>query len=238
MPLKIASGPVSLQREAVGLHLVDRVVGEVLAQTRPVVVGEGLLEVGGVLHEAREIVHGAELAAAPACRKPSRRPLSAAAATSDRERLPSEKGSPMDCDLKLSGGHVIDGSGSAGAARRRRGHAATASPPSAISPASPPPAPSTARGKTVTPGFIDIHSHSDWLVPGADHGAPGRAVRAPGHDDARRRQLRLQPGADHRPQSRRRARREPADRRRRRSTCAGTSMGEFLDGARAAAACR
>ena len=26
-------------------------------------------------------------------------------------------------------------------------------------------------GKTITPGFIDIHSHSDWLVPGADHGA-------------------------------------------------------------------
>ncbi len=27
------------------------------------------------------------------------------------------------------------------------------------------------RGKTMTPGFIDIHSHADWLVPGADHGS-------------------------------------------------------------------
>jgi N-acyl-D-aspartate/D-glutamate deacylase len=26
-------------------------------------------------------------------------------------------------------------------------------------------------GKTVVPGFIDIHSHSDWLLPGKDHGA-------------------------------------------------------------------
>lgn len=27
------------------------------------------------------------------------------------------------------------------------------------------------QGCTVTPGFIDIHSHTDWLLPGADHGA-------------------------------------------------------------------
>ncbi len=75
----------------------------------------------------------------------------------------------MDCDLKLSGGNVIDGSG--GPARR----ADVAVIGDRITAVGDLGAVAAARtidcgGKTITPGFIDIHSHSDWLVPGADHG--------------------------------------------------------------------
>jgi len=75
----------------------------------------------------------------------------------------------MDCDLKLSGGAVIDGSG---APARRADVAIHRDRITAVGDL---PDLAAARtidctGKTVTPGFIDIHSHSDWLVPGADHG--------------------------------------------------------------------
>jgi N-acyl-D-aspartate/D-glutamate deacylase len=76
----------------------------------------------------------------------------------------------MDCDLKLSGGSVIDGSGSPA---RRVDVALTGDRITAVGDLSGLAAARTVdcTGKTVTPGFIDIHSHSDWLVPGGNHGA-------------------------------------------------------------------
>jgi N-acyl-D-aspartate/D-glutamate deacylase len=76
----------------------------------------------------------------------------------------------MDCDLKLSGGTVIDGSGAPG---RRADVALGAGRIRAVGDLAGLAAARTidCTGKTITPGFIDIHSHSDWLVPGADHGA-------------------------------------------------------------------
>jgi N-acyl-D-aspartate/D-glutamate deacylase len=76
----------------------------------------------------------------------------------------------MECDLKLAGGEVIDGSG---AAARRADVAVTGERIAAVGDLAAVTAPRVidCRGKTITPGFIDIHSHSDWLVPGADHGA-------------------------------------------------------------------
>jgi N-acyl-D-aspartate/D-glutamate deacylase len=75
----------------------------------------------------------------------------------------------MECDLKLAGGSVIDGSGSAA---RRADVAVTGDRITAVGDLAGLAAARTVdcNGKTVTPGFIDIHSHSDWLVPGADHG--------------------------------------------------------------------
>ena len=75
----------------------------------------------------------------------------------------------MDCDLKLSGGSVIDGSGGPA---RRADVAVTGDRIIAVGDLASVAAARTVdcTGKTVTPGFIDIHSHSDWLVPGADHG--------------------------------------------------------------------
>lgn len=75
----------------------------------------------------------------------------------------------MGCDLKLSGGRVIDGSGKpalradvavSGGVITDVGDLAGLEAAATID----------CHGKTITPGFIDIHSHSDWLVPGADHG--------------------------------------------------------------------
>ena len=76
----------------------------------------------------------------------------------------------MDCDLKLSGGNVIDGSGTAA---RRADVAVSGDRITAVGDLGGLAAARTidCTGKTVTPGFIDIHSHSDWLVPGADHGS-------------------------------------------------------------------
>ncbi len=74
----------------------------------------------------------------------------------------------MDCDLKLQGGRVIDGSG-APAARadvaiadgviKAVGDLRDLESAQVID----------CSGKTITPGFIDIHSHSDWLFPDAGH---------------------------------------------------------------------
>ncbi len=76
----------------------------------------------------------------------------------------------MDCDLKLTGGDVIDGSGSPA---RRADVALRGDRITAVGDLTGLAAARTidCAGKTITPGFIDIHSHSDWLVPGADHGS-------------------------------------------------------------------
>jgi N-acyl-D-amino-acid deacylase len=76
----------------------------------------------------------------------------------------------MGCDLKLCGGQVIDGTGDAAA------RADVAVEDGVIAAMGDLPGLEAAEtidcaGKTITPGFIDIHSHSDWLLPGADHGA-------------------------------------------------------------------
>ncbi len=74
----------------------------------------------------------------------------------------------MACDLKLSGGGVIDGTG---APAFRADVAITRDRISAIGELSALEASETidCTGKTVTPGFIDIHSHADWLVPWSNH---------------------------------------------------------------------
>ncbi len=76
----------------------------------------------------------------------------------------------MHADLKLGGGQVLDGSG-APAARAdvavTRGRISAVGDLSSIEAAQV----IDCTGKTITPGFIDIHSHSDWLLPGEDHGA-------------------------------------------------------------------
>jgi N-acyl-D-aspartate/D-glutamate deacylase len=75
----------------------------------------------------------------------------------------------MQCDLKLSGGHVIDGTGAGafladvaitGDRIAEVGDLAALEAKRTLD----------CTGRTVAPGFIDIHSHADWLVPAADHG--------------------------------------------------------------------
>jgi N-acyl-D-aspartate/D-glutamate deacylase len=75
----------------------------------------------------------------------------------------------MECDVKLQGGQVIDGTGAAavqadvgvGGAEIVAVGDLRAMPAARVVDCS---------GKVITPGFIDIHSHSDWLLPGVDHG--------------------------------------------------------------------
>lgn len=76
----------------------------------------------------------------------------------------------MTSDLILKGGVVVDGSGSAAF---RADVAVSKGTITAIGDLSGSVAATTidCTGKTITPGFIDIHSHSDWLLPGNDHGA-------------------------------------------------------------------
>ena len=76
----------------------------------------------------------------------------------------------MNAELKLIGGQVLDGSG---APAVRADVAVSGGTITAIGDLSQLEAAEVldCAGKTITPGFIDIHSHSDWLLPGADHGA-------------------------------------------------------------------
>ncbi len=76
----------------------------------------------------------------------------------------------MRCDLLLEGGLLIDGSG---APARRADVAVTGGEISAVGELDDLEASRSldVSGQVVAPGFIDIHSHSDWLVPGKDSGA-------------------------------------------------------------------
>lgn len=75
----------------------------------------------------------------------------------------------MTCDCKLSGGLVVDGTGSPA---RRADVAIRDGSIVAVGDLAQMEAQQTidCSDRTVTPGFIDIHSHSDFLVPGADAG--------------------------------------------------------------------
>ena len=75
----------------------------------------------------------------------------------------------MRCDVKLKGGHVVDGTGApatladvaiAGGMIAAVGDLDGLAAGAVID----------CTAKTIAPGFIDIHSHADWIVPRADHG--------------------------------------------------------------------
>jgi N-acyl-D-aspartate/D-glutamate deacylase len=76
----------------------------------------------------------------------------------------------MACDLLLKGGWVVEGDGRPAV---RGDVAIEGGVIAAIGDLGEMEARQTldCTGKTITPGFIDIHSHSDWLLPGGDHGA-------------------------------------------------------------------
>ena len=76
----------------------------------------------------------------------------------------------MEYDLLLKGGTIIDGTGApavAGAVGISRGRIAAVGDLSEATAATV----IDCTGKTVAPGFIDMHSHSDWVIPQPDHGA-------------------------------------------------------------------
>ena len=66
-------------------------------------------------------------------------------------------------DIKITGGQVIDGTG---APARRADVGLTGDRVTRVGDLSTEPAGRTidAAGRTVTPGFIDMHSHSDWRL--------------------------------------------------------------------------
>ena len=76
---------------------------------------------------------------------------------------------PVDYDLVIRGGMVFDGNGNPGVVADVGINGDRIVTIGDID------GPGTrtidASGLYVTPGFIDIHSHADWLVPGADHGS-------------------------------------------------------------------
>jgi N-acyl-D-aspartate/D-glutamate deacylase len=76
----------------------------------------------------------------------------------------------MACDVKLSGGWIIDGSG---APRVRGDVALSADRIDAVGDLADLEARETidCTDRILAPGFIDIHSHADFLVPGADSSA-------------------------------------------------------------------
>jgi N-acyl-D-aspartate/D-glutamate deacylase len=76
----------------------------------------------------------------------------------------------MHCDLKLSGGTLVDGSG---APARRADVAVTGGRVAAVGDlrALEAAAAIDCTGRLVAPGFIDVHSHADWLLPDAEHGS-------------------------------------------------------------------
>src|SRR5208282_5512093 len=103
----------------------------------------------------------------------ARKPIRDLAPSWFAPRTPRRKDAPMEYDLIVRNGTVIDGSG----APRFRSDIAVKDGRIAavIEPGESAQAASTreldARGMIVAPGFIDLHSHSDWIVPIPEHAA-------------------------------------------------------------------
>ncbi len=78
----------------------------------------------------------------------------------------------MEYDVLVRNGVVVDGSGAArfraDVAIKDRKIAALIDPADAASASAP--REIDATGLAIAPGFIDLHSHSDWVLPIADHG--------------------------------------------------------------------
>ena len=75
----------------------------------------------------------------------------------------------MDCDLILRGGTILDGTGAdavPGSVLIADGRIAALGAEHGASAAQI----VDCTGKVVAPGFIDMHSHSDWVIPQPDHG--------------------------------------------------------------------
>lgn len=76
----------------------------------------------------------------------------------------------MTFDLILQGGTIVDGTGSdgiPGSVGVRDGRIAAVGDLAGATAAQT----IDCAGKVVAPGFIDMHSHSDWVIPQPDHGA-------------------------------------------------------------------
>lgn len=77
----------------------------------------------------------------------------------------------MDLDLIIGGGAVVDGTGAPRFPADigvKSGAIAAIATPGALSAASPAPR-LDAAGLVVAPGFIDVHSHADWILTLPDH---------------------------------------------------------------------
>jgi N-acyl-D-aspartate/D-glutamate deacylase len=76
----------------------------------------------------------------------------------------------MECDLLLQHGTILDGTGAAGVAGSV---AVTGARITAVGDLGNLEARAVidCNGKVIAPGFIDMHSHSDWVIPQPDHGA-------------------------------------------------------------------
>lgn len=75
----------------------------------------------------------------------------------------------MECDLILEGGTILDGTAgaaTAGAVAVSDGRIVAVGEVRDLRAAEV----VDCRGKVVAPGFIDMHSHSDWVIPLPDHG--------------------------------------------------------------------
>src|SRR5258706_4989505 len=123
-------------------------------------------------------------------RRKSGRPASIAFATASPSSAPSSRsvvqrwrpvlrplrparrscnGRAMDCDLILRGGTILDGTGAdavPGSVLIVDGRIAALGAEHGASAAQI----VDCTGKVVAPGFIDMHSHSDWVIPQPDHG--------------------------------------------------------------------
>lgn len=80
----------------------------------------------------------------------------------------------MDCDLLIKGGTIVDGTGKApfrGDVAVKEGKITAVIPRNGEAPVGDPACRETldAAGLTVCPGFIDMHSHADWILPLEEH---------------------------------------------------------------------